>query len=219
MLGCDRFGAEENFAATYQAVGGTGLAPTEVNRLMLSIVRAAIRDYHNPSLFDSFPLLHTWVNEVCIAENIPQKERELLEEVFARHEAGTIPEHHAALIHRLASQFPVGLISNNFGRTALFLQELERAGVREDFRCMIFSREVGIIKPSPLIFRMAMEKFDAPPEHFLVIGDSLRCDVGGAASVGMNTIWIASHEAHHLIPIAPAPNKIVYSLQEALLVE
>lgn len=219
MLGCDRFGVQEDFAATYQAIGGTELAPTDVNRLMMKIVRLAMRDYHNPALFDSFPLLHTWIDEVCIPENISQKERELLEEVFARHEVGTIPEHHVALINRLASQFPIGLISNNFGRTELFLQELQRAGISEAFHCLIFSREVGPIKPSPLIFQIAMGQFNATPNQFLFIGDSLRCDVGGAASVGMNTVWIASQEAHHLIPIAPVPNKIVYSLQEALHVD
>lgn len=220
MLGCDRFGAKEDFkedfAATYKAAGGTELAPAGVNRLMAKIVRAALRGYHNPALFDSFPLLRFWVDEICEPENIPQKERALLEEVFAQHEIGVIPEHHTAVIHQLAARFPIGLVSNNFGRTELFIQELQRAGISEDFRCMIFSREVGAIKPSPLIFRMAMEKFDASPNQFLFIGDSLRCDVGGAAAVGMNTIWIAEKEAHHIIPISPSPNRIVFNLSEIL---
>jgi len=56
---------------------------------------------------------------------------------------------------------------------------------------LFFSDEVGEPKPSPVIFRRALEAAGADAEHSVHIGDLRRTDVAGARAFGMATIRFA----------------------------
>lgn len=65
---------------------------------------------------------------------------------------------------------------------------IDRLPVKIDYRFV--SEAIGHVKPSPLFFAHMSEAMDIPPEKCLVIGDSLRSDIGGALASGMQAIWV-----------------------------
>ncbi len=95
-----------------------------------------------------------------------------------------------------------------FDDTAPTLRELKALGVRTlilsnigiDIRgCLdrngliglvddvLLSYEVGIVKPDPAIFALALDRLGIPADRTLMVGDSARDDIGGAA-LGIRTL-------------------------------
>lgn len=62
------------------------------------------------------------------------------------------------------------------------------------------SEEVGLVKPARAFFMHMSEKMSIPPAKCLMIGDSMRSDIGGALSAGMQAIWV--HKADREAPCA-----------------
>lgn len=52
-------------------------------------------------------------------------------------------------------------------------------------------RPIVVGKPSPSIFRSAIERLGCRPEEAAMIGDSLRSDIQGGLDAGMVTVWVA----------------------------
>jgi len=50
------------------------------------------------------------------------------------------------------------------------------------------SCEVGYLKPHPRIFQHALDALGVGPEETVMVGDSLRADVGGAKALGMTAV-------------------------------
>ena len=99
----------------------------------------------------------------------------------------------AALLDFLRSLRPerkVGLISNAWSglRALITLQKIE-----DVFDEMIISAEVGLIKPDPRIFLLALEKLGALPEESVFLDDVL-VNVEAARSVGMSAIQFTQPE-------------------------
>jgi FMN phosphatase YigB (HAD superfamily) len=67
---------------------------------------------------------------------------------------------------------------------------LDEFGLLEHLEFCAFSNEVGVPKPDPRIFQVALEAIDTPPENAAHVGDLLRTDVYGARSIGMKTVRI-----------------------------
>lgn len=57
-------------------------------------------------------------------------------------------------------------------------------------RYMVSSEEAGYEKPSPIIYKLALNKMGMQPSEVIMIGDSLAKDVEGAAALGIR--------AHHI---------------------
>lgn len=53
------------------------------------------------------------------------------------------------------------------------------------FDTLVFSDEVGVAKPNPAIFHLALERLGATPETTMHIGDDLVLDLQGAHAAGM----------------------------------
>ena len=70
-------------------------------------------------------------------------------------------------------------------------QWLERAGLAELVDEVVSSAVVGVAKPSPEIFRAALDLADAAPEEALHVGDSMSSDVEGARAAGLRAVLIA----------------------------
>jgi len=52
---------------------------------------------------------------------------------------------------------------------------------------MVISAEVGVVKPDPRIYHLALERLEASPEAAVFI-DDFRRNVEGARAVGLNAI-------------------------------
>lgn len=68
---------------------------------------------------------------------------------------------------------------------------LRRSGLDALVDAAISSAEAGVAKPSPLIFRRALELVDAQCSDGLHAGDSLEHDVAGARAAGLQAVLVA----------------------------
>ena len=92
---------------------------------------------------------------------------------------------HAVLTELKESALRMGVISN-WDHSARGL--LERHDLIEFFDHCIISSEVGINKPDPAIFNLAMQKADAAPQECIYVGDNYYDDAVGSRKVGMQTL-------------------------------
>ncbi len=86
-----------------------------------------------------------------------------------------------------ARGFKLGMISNasDLARKVLRNLDMER---RFDF--VVISSEVGVNKPSPDIFHMALRQANIHPHRAVYVGDRLNIDVRGARRAGMQAILL-----------------------------
>lgn len=68
--------------------------------------------------------------------------------------------------------------------------KLDRTGLGDRFEHVIASGAVGVAKPDPAIFEHACALFDADPADALYVGDRLLTDAVGAASAGLDGVWL-----------------------------
>jgi len=99
----------------------------------------------------------------------------------------------AALLDFLRSLRPerkVGLISNAWSGLRAFIASQKFEDVFDE---MIISAEVGVVKPDPRIYRLALEKLGAQPEESVFVDDVL-ANVEAARSIGMSAIQFTQPE-------------------------
>ena len=79
------------------------------------------------------------------------------------------------------------------------------------------SGAVGVAKPNPAFFRMALDRAAAAPEDALMVGDSYRADVRGAWSAGIDAVWLDRTEGIRITPDdepEPTDARVIRSLAE-----
>ena len=109
--------------------------------------------------------------------------------------------------------YPTGLISNTMWPAELHVEDLAELGLLRYFQHPIFSGELGLWKPNPLIFQHALDALGVTPEEAVFVGDSPREDILGAHGVGMRAIWMRSTE----FPLGDVrPDAIIETLAELL---
>jgi putative hydrolase of the HAD superfamily len=98
---------------------------------------------------------------------------------------------------------PMGVVSNSDGTVAAELRRLgvcyvpdgpepAAAGVRVGV--VVDSAVVGVSKPDPAIFRIALDALGVPPSRTVLhVGDSLRYDVTGALAAGLQPVHVDPH--------------------------
>ena len=84
-------------------------------------------------------------------------------------------------IRSLRGKYKTGLISNNWGdlRESLVREKFEDA-----FDYIIISAEVGVAKPDPKIFKIALEKAGVRPNEAVFV-DDFYVNIEGCEKVGM----------------------------------
>ncbi len=85
--------------------------------------------------------------------------------------------------------YRMGIISNA-GDDADVQALVDKARVRPYCDFVISSAAVGIRKPNPRIFRMALDNWGARPEQAVMVGDTLGADILGAQNARIFSIWL-----------------------------
>lgn len=85
--------------------------------------------------------------------------------------------------------YRMGLISNTSDDSNV-QGILDRWELRPFFETILTSAALGIRKPDPRIFQVALEHFQVQPYAVAMIGDMLNADVLGANQSGIYSIWI-----------------------------
>jgi putative hydrolase of the HAD superfamily len=215
MFGADRFDADESFAATYRAVGGTELPDEAVQRIMRSAYLGMLALARDPTRYDDYPTLREFLRELPESASVAERERNRLLEVFARHELGVIPPPYAQALHRLRDTHLLGLISNIWAPSRHFIRALHEAGVFRLFRTPVFSSDHRRIKPSRILFAKALEGLQCDPDEAVYVGDNFKRDVVGAKSAGIAAVWIDT-SGSGLPPQGLTPDLVIGDLLELL---
>ena len=91
-------------------------------------------------------------------------------------------------LEAVGARYPLGLISN--GPAPLQRSKVERFGLERHFVTVVISGEVGVRKPDPAIFGLALEAMAVPAEAAVYVGDNPHHDVVGACDSGLAAIWV-----------------------------
>jgi putative hydrolase of the HAD superfamily len=99
-----------------------------------------------------------------------------------------------------ATGVTLGVVSNADGSVAARLREQEilqvGPGIGVEVGCVIDSGEVGVNKPDPRIFKIALEALDVAPHDAWYLGDMPGIDVVGARAAGMRPFIIDPYGLH-----------------------
>lgn len=91
------------------------------------------------------------------------------------------------LLENFAKHYTLGVVSNFYGNLGVVCREF---GLEQLFPVMVDSAVVGIRKPDPAIFALAVERLGAEPSATWVVGDSYARDIVPAKVLGCSTIWL-----------------------------
>ena len=100
-----------------------------------------------------------------------------------------IDEHAKSTLQKLHEKYELGIVSN-FAIPECVLTLLEKHGLDQFFDVVVVSGAVNKRKPSPEIFKKALQELNVNPEETVFVGDTVDADIEGARSVGMKTIFI-----------------------------
>ncbi|MFM2303782.1 MAG: hypothetical protein RLZZ135_1192 [Cyanobacteriota bacterium] len=189
MFGADKFGSDKNYSVIYHQLGGT-MKQSRVNKLIQAAYSYLDIRYPDPQYRETFPSLREAFLSVEDDDSLAEKDLELLTETFARHELGSVPPEYAASIERLSQKFRLGLVIDIWAPKALWIEALNQCGVLPMCEATSFSSDCGMVKPSPRPFLKVLEEMQVNPQDAVVIGDSVRRDLGGATAAGISCILV-----------------------------
>lgn len=105
------------------------------------------------------------------------------------------------LAELMAKGYHLGMITNreDLGR---FCAQIDEIGLRSYFDWLVAAGEVGVSKPDPAIFHLALKRAGVPADQALYVGDNYWADVIGAERAGLRAVLL---DPHHLFPEAGCP--------------
>jgi HAD superfamily hydrolase (TIGR01662 family) len=104
-------------------------------------------------------------------------------------QARTMEKSIPSILRKLKKRYTLGVVSN-LAYSPAVSRTLERFGVAELFDAIIVSVDVGWRKPSPKIFRKALQTMRISASETVYVGDELDHDIEGAKEVGMHTVLL-----------------------------
>jgi putative hydrolase of the HAD superfamily len=97
----------------------------------------------------------------------------------------------AALDRLRAGGFRLAVVSNSEGTVEVMLEEV---GLRHHFETVLDSAVVGLVKPDPRIFKLALDRLGVSASEAVMVGDSPSADVGGARSAGLRAALLDPYD-------------------------
>jgi len=119
------------------------------------------------------------------------------------------------VLRRLHGKYKLGVISN-FAIPECAWKLLDKFGLKSFFDVVLVSAEVNKRKPSPEIFKKALNGLGVDASRTVFIGDMICLDVKGARNVGISPILIERRPPERIMDVKP--DKVIRSLKELLVV-
>ena len=102
--------------------------------------------------------------------------------------AQCIPLPHALeTVARIAEALPVAIVTN--GMTEIQRSRLALSPLKDLVADVVISEEVGVSKPRPELFNIALDRLGAKPREALMVGDGVNSDIRGANNAGIDACW------------------------------
>src|SRR5262245_12623610 len=100
------------------------------------------------------------------------------------------------------------------GETRSQTQKIQRTGLDRLVADWVISDEVDVSKPSPRIFEIAAERVRMRLRNAWLVGDSPEADIGGAAAIGIPSVWL--HRGRRWVDRRFAPTRIADGVIDGL---
>lgn len=98
----------------------------------------------------------------------------------------------------------LAVVSNTVQPGRFLSSNTQRWGLSEFFDARVYSSDVGVAKPHPEIFRIALERLGARAENAVYVGDRLVPDVAGPHAAGLKAVLIeVGHRVESHADIVP----------------
>lgn len=117
-----------------------------------------------------------------------------------------------SILRRLRRRYTLGVVSN-LAYSPAVLRTLERFGVAELFDAIVVSADVGWRKPSPKIFRKALQTMQISASETVYVGDEVDHDIEGASKVGMHTVLL-KRPSTNMAASNAKPDMIIHDWKE-----
>jgi len=112
----------------------------------------------------------------------------MIHDTFKKHYISTFYPCTEDTIRKLAERYKLALISNTMSDQPR--EMLVETGMDSLFKMIICSRDLGIRKPNPAIFKHVLDEVGVLPEETVHVGDNVEADMEGALDSGITPIWI-----------------------------
>lgn len=133
------------------------------------------RETLNLQVFRQFELL---------GNDSPALPRELADELYAATETRMADVRES--LRKLSARYRVGVVSNFYGNLDTVCREF---AITNQLSLIVDSALVGVRKPDPAIWELAIRQLRMEPKEVVVVGDSWKNDIAPTAPLGCRTIW------------------------------
>jgi putative hydrolase of the HAD superfamily len=83
----------------------------------------------------------------------------------------------------------MGIVTNSF--TNFQYAKIDKLNLRKYMKTIVISEEVGMSKPDPEIYYLALSRIDAKPDTTLFVGDYPSTDIKGAYDSKIASVWLS----------------------------
>ncbi|MGV6817575.1 MAG: HAD family hydrolase [Thiotrichales bacterium] len=202
MFDEDRFGPEQDYSIHYRSIGGT-LACDDLNHLIHLALDYLGKRYPDAAFRHCFPSLKEAFSAVAKTE-IPPSEVEKIIDTVAFHEHGHIPDPYKEVLFKLREHFKLSLIIDIWAPKDQWIETFKEKGLWELFSAASFSSGHGMVKPSPKPFERVVSQLRLRKADCLVVGDSIRQDLGGALNAGIDAVLVGENTDKRAIACYPS---------------
>ncbi|MEV8507191.1 HAD family hydrolase [Actinoplanes sp. NPDC051475] len=91
---------------------------------------------------------------------------------------------------------------------------IRRTGLDRYIADWVISEQAGVSKPNPRIFALAAQRVRMRLSGAWIVGDSPEADIGGAAAMGLPSVWL--HRGREWIDNRFAPTRVVGNVIQGL---
>lgn len=136
--------------------------------------------------------------EVAVPAHLIEETVEHIEQIYVSYDWRPIAGAAEGLRAVLGAGFRIGLVSNAHGTMAQRLETHEicsaTGGPGVPVEIVVDSHTVGVEKPDPAIFAIALEAMALPADRCAYVGDTVHFDVNGARAAGLHPIHLDPYD-------------------------
>lgn len=156
--------------------------------------------------------LHTKLQIEMEHLGINEGQTRVLDDLYALTQKQTAASREVLL--KLRETATLALVSNFYGNLNTVLREFHLDGI---FDVVVESAAVGIRKPDPAIYELALERLTKREESVVtVVGDSLKNDIQPAKKLGLHTIQISGEPWDNIDKTGISADRVITNLKELL---
>ena len=150
-----------------------------------------------------------WVNEKYSVSHSPMEQANFYENCLVQNAAWLLGARES--LQTLKETFQIAILTN--GLTSVQRGKFQLLNLGELASIYLISEEIGISKPHPKIFELALESCGLVAAEVLMVGDSLSSDFQGALNAEIDFCWVNPHD--HLLPAKfPSPAFVIKAVSE-----